>query len=76
MYCKAFSDSDNSLPLVSGAHLDEGVQSLAIHLLELRLNVQHVNLSPGDHYSDEDAVCGAEPLSRGKTLYSLFDLES
>ena len=47
-------------------HLDEGVQSLAVRLQELRLNVQHVNLRPGDHYSDEDTVCGAQTLKRQK----------
>lgn len=46
------------------SHLDEGVESLAIHLQELRLNVQHVNLRPGDHYSDEDTICSAQPLTR------------
>lgn len=44
--------------------LDEGVQSFAVHLQELRLDVQHVNLRPGDHYSDEHAVRSAEPLTR------------
>lgn len=50
------------------SHLDEGVQSLAIHLQELRLNVQHVNLGSGHHYSDEDAVCGAQPLTTDNRL--------
>lgn len=44
-------------------HLDEGVQGLAIHLQELSLNVQHVNLSPGNHNSDQDTICGAQPLT-------------
>lgn len=45
-------------------HLDEGVESLAIHLQELLLNVQHVNLRPGNHYSDKDTICSAQPLKR------------
>lgn len=66
MYCKAFADRGipRPHPQFSRPHLDEGVESLAVHLEELRLNVQHVNLRPGDHYSDEDAVCGAQPLTR------------
>ena len=63
MHWKAFADCSISPPL---AHLDEGVQSLAVHLQELRLNVQHVNLSPSNHYSNEDTVCGAQPLTRGR----------
>lgn len=49
MHCKVFADYNISPPMTSGAHLDEGVESLAIHLQELCLNVQHVNLSPGNH---------------------------
>lgn len=49
-------------------YLDEGVQSLAIHLQELRLNVQHVNLGPSNHYSDEDTICSAQPLTRERDL--------
>lgn len=47
---------------LSVSHLDEGVQSLSIHLQELCFNVQHVNFCPGNHYSDEDTICGAQPL--------------
>lgn len=50
-------------PLGCGAHLDEGVQRLAVHLQELRLDVQHVDLRPGDHHSDEDAVRGPQALN-------------
>ncbi len=53
--------------LVFVPHLDEGVESLAIHLQELLLNVQHVNLRPGDHYSDEHTICGAQPLTRERS---------
>lgn len=54
------------------SHLDEGVESLAIHLQELRLNVQHVNLRPGDHYSDEDTICSAQPLTRESDRWYLW----
>lgn len=62
MYCRAFADYSTSRPPFLVPHLDEGVESLAIHLQELRLNVQHVNLRPGDHYSDEDTICSAQAL--------------
>lgn len=47
---------------LSVSHLDEGVQSLSIHLQELCFNVQHVNFCPGNHCSDKDTICGAQPL--------------
>lgn len=50
-----------NLPLLV-PHLDEGVQSLPIHLQELSFNVQHVNLRPGNHRPDKDTVCGAQAL--------------
>lgn len=74
MYCKAFADYSVSRPLFLVPHLDEGVESLAIHLQELRLNVQHVNLRPGDHYSDEHTICSAQPLTRDRSsVYTALD---
>lgn len=44
------------------SHLDEGVQSLSVHLQELCFNVQHVNFRPGNHCPDKDTICGAQSL--------------
>lgn len=40
-------------------HLDKGVQSFSVHLQELGFDVNHVNLSTGNHHSDQDAVSSA-----------------
>lgn len=66
MYCRAFADYSVSRPQLLVPYLNEGVEGLAIHLQELRLNVQHVDLRPRNHYSDEDSICGAHPLRRDK----------
>lgn len=60
-HCRSFITA-SCLYIKSVPHLDEGVQSLSIHLQELCFNVQHVNFCPGNHYSDKDTICGAEPL--------------
>lgn len=51
------------------SHLDEGVQSLSIHLQELCLNVQHVNFCPGHHYSDKNTICGAQALETHRNCF-------
>lgn len=43
-------------------YLDEGVQGLAIHLLELSLDIQHVDLTARHHHPDQNTVCGAQAL--------------
>lgn len=53
---------NESVYLPGSPHLDEGVQALAVHLLELLLDVQHVYLCPSHHDPDEDAVRGAQTL--------------
>lgn len=53
------------------SHLDEGVQSLSIHLQKLHFYVQHVNFCPGNHCSDKDAICGAQALQTHRScLYT------
>lgn len=40
----------------ASSHLDEGIEGLPVHPLELRLNVDHVDLTAGHHHSDEGVV--------------------
>uniref|UniRef100_A0A0E9X6S4 Uncharacterized protein n=1 Tax=Anguilla anguilla TaxID=7936 RepID=A0A0E9X6S4_ANGAN len=48
--------------VAGGVALDERVERLAVHLEELGFDVEHVNLSPSHHDSDQHAVCGPQAL--------------
>lgn len=54
------TENEQNLPVVSGSvALDKRVQRLPVEPLEVRPDVQHVNLCSRNHHSDEGVVISA-----------------